>query len=424
VLSNRYLLTQRETSAVRQAEANARLIRSLLRTSDADVPRLLASLATPSAGRSLVRVDHEWFAASPAVSPGMVPTALQALVLEEGHPGRQRAVVDGVPTVAVGIPLDDGAAYFEVFPLAELSRTLGTIRYSLIAASLAAFAGSVALGSWASARVLRPVGEIGRAAAAIASGRLDARLDVQGDDELFTLATGFNAMVDSLQERIDRDARFASDVSHELRSPLTTLRSAVEIMQSRQADLDARSSRALDLLAEEVDRFEQLVTDLLEISRFDAGVARLDVEDVDVCALLRRVLAEEGSAGVDLLVEGTSPTVERVDRRRIEQSVRNLVRNAAAHGGGVAKAGVRSEPTSLIVWVEDHGPGVPAADREAVFQRFFRGASAGRRSSNDGVGLGLALVEEHVMLHEGQVWVEEVAPTGARFLIQLPRGGA
>ena len=419
VLSYRYLLTQRETSAVRQAYANARLVRSLLRTPDADVPRLLASIGTPSSGRSLVRIDDEWFAASPTVAPDTLPKPLQDLVLQEGAPGRQRAVVDGLPVVAVGVPLGQGAAYFEVFPLAELTRTVGTIRSSLIAASALAFVGSVALGSWASARALRPVADVGRAAAAIAAGRLDARLDVHGDAELFALATGFNAMVDSLQERIDRDARFASDVSHELRSPLTTLHSAVEIMQRRQDALDPRSRRALDLLAQEVERFEQLVQDLLEISRYDAGVARLDVDEVDLVALLRGILGEESSS-VDVVIEGAD-AVESVDQRRIDQALRNLIRNSQAHGGGVVGAGVRAESSSIIVWVEDRGPGVPAADREAVFQRFYRGATAGRRSSSDGVGLGLALVHEHVTLHGGQVWVEDVAPTGARFLIQLPR---
>lgn len=422
VLSNRYLLTHRETSAVRQTQANARLVRSLLRTPDADVPRLLASLGAPSAGRSLVRVDDEWFAASPAINPDSVPPALRDLVLDERVPGRQRWVSDEGPVVAVGLPLDDDSAYFEVFPLAELSRTLGTIRYSLIAASSLALAGSIALGSWASARVLRPVDDIGRAAAAIAAGRLDARLDAHGDDELFALATGFNAMVDSLQERIDRDARFASDVSHELRSPLTTLRSAVELMQGRRELLDVRSRRALDLLAQEVDRFEDLVQDLLEISRYDAGVARLDLEPVDLVALVRRVLHEEDARGVDVHTEGEG-AVESIDRRRIEQSLRNLVRNANAYGNGVTVAGVRAEPSSITLWIEDRGPGVAASDREEIFERFFRGVRAGRRSSSDGAGLGLALVREHVALHRGQVWVEEVSPTGARFLIQLPRAG-
>lgn len=421
-LTSRYLLSQRQTSAVRQTQANARLVRSLIRTPDPDITQLLASLGTPAAGRSLVHADAKWFAASAGLGPEILPDGLRDLVVEDRRPGRQRYDTGRELVVAVGIPLGEGNAYFEVFPLGELSRTLSTLRWSLLAAGGFAVVGSLALGYWASGRVLRPVVEIGHTAAAIAAGRLDARLDAAGDDELFALANGFNTMLDSLRDRIDRDARFASDVSHELRSPLTTLRSAVEIMQARRDELSPRSGRALDLLAEEVDRFEQLVTDLLEISRYDAGVASLDLEPVDLIDLVRRVVRDAGGAGVAIVEEGLpEERVQLVDRRRVERSVSNLVRNAGAHGGGATAAGVLVGPDSVSLFVEDRGPGVDPEHREAIFQRFFRGSSAGRRSSSDGVGLGLALVHEQARLHGGQVWVEEVQPTGARFVIQLPR---
>ena len=421
-LTSRYLLSQRQTSATRQAQANARLVRSLIRTPDPDITQLLSSLGTPAAGRSLVHTDGAWFSASTGLGPEILPAELTDVVLDKGRPARQRFDDGRAIVLGIGIPLGGDNAYFEVFPLGELTRTLSTLRWSLLAASGFASVGSLALGYWASGRVLRPVVDIGRTAAAIAAGRLDARLDAAGDDELFALANGFNSMVDSLRDRIDRDARFASDVSHELRSPLTTLRSAVEIMQSRRGELPPRSARALDLLAEEVDRFENLVTDLLEISRYDAGVARLDLEPVDLVALVERVLADQGSP--DLSVDGDLSGDERiqmVDRRRVEQSVSNLVRNAKAHGGGVVAAGVLGGNDSVSVYVEDRGPGVAPDEREAIFQRFFRGSIAGRRSSSDGVGLGLALVHEQARLHGGQVWVEEVQPRGARFVIQLPR---
>ncbi len=422
VLTSRYLLSQRETSADRQTQANGRLVRNLLRSSDPDVPRLLASVGTAESGRSLVRYHGAWFATSAGLGAEILPVGLRELVVDERRPGRQRYHTEQEQVVAVGLPLGDGNAYFEIFALDELSRTLNTIRFSLLAAAGLAFAASLSLGYWASGRVLRPVGDIGRTAASIAAGRLDARLDVGGDDELFELANGFNAMVESLKDRIERDARFASDVSHELRSPLTTLRSAVEIMQARRSELPARSARALDLLTEEVDRFEGLVTDLLEISRYDAGVAVLDLEPVDVGDLIRRVLANEDCAHVPVVDELPSDArLQLVDRRRLEQSLANLVRNAASYAGGVTSAGVYLGADSVVVHVDDVGPGVPAEDREAIFQRFFRGTTAGRRSSTDGVGLGLALVHEQVRLHGGQVWVEDVAPHGARFVLQLPR---
>ena len=421
-LTSRYLLSQRQTSAVRQTQANARLVRSLIRTPNPDITQLLASLGTPAAGRSLVHADGKWFAASAGLGPEVLPDGLRDLVVDDGRPGRQRDDTTLGLVVAVGIPLGDGNAYFEIFPLAELTRTLSTLRWSLLAAGGFAVLGSLGLGYWASGRVLRPVVDIGRTAAAIAAGRLDARLDAAGDDELFALAHGFNTMLDSLRDRIDRDARFASDVSHELRSPLTTLRSAVELMQARREELSPRSARALELLAEEVDRFEQLVTDLLEISRYDAGVATLDLEPVDLVDLVRRVVHD--GAGDDVaIVEECAPDdrVQVVDRRRVERSVSNLVRNAGAHGGGAVAAGVVVDADSVSIFVEDRGPGVEPEDREAIFQRFFRGSTAGRRSSTDGVGLGLALVHEQARLHGGQVWVEEVQPVGARFVIQLPR---
>lgn len=421
-LTSRYLLEQRQTSAVRQTHANARLVRSLIRTPNPDITQLLASLGNPAAGRSLVHADGKWFAASAGLGPEILPDGLRDLVVDGGRPARQRHETTLGLVVAVGIPLGEGNAYFEVFPLAELSRTLSTLRWSLLAAGGFAALGSLGVGYWASGRVLRPVVDIGRTAAAIAAGRLDARLDAGGDDELFALANGFNTMLDSLRDRIDRDARFASDVSHELRSPLTTLRSAVELMQARRDELSPRSTRALELLAEEVDRFEQLVTDLLEISRYDAGVVTLDLEPVDLVDLVRRVVRD--GAGDDVTIADDCRPDERVqvvDRRRVEQSVSNLVRNAGAHGGGVAAAGVLVDPDSVSIFVEDHGPGVDPEDREAIFQRFYRGSKAGRRSSTDGVGLGLALVHEQARLHGGQVWVEEVQPTGARFVIQLPR---
>jgi two-component system, OmpR family, sensor histidine kinase MtrB len=421
-LTSRYLLSQRQTSAVRQTQANARLVRSLIRTPNPDVTQLLASLGTPAAARSLVHADGKWFAASAGLGPEVLPDGLRDLVVDDRRPGRQRAETTLGLVVAVGIPLGDGNAYFEIFPLDELSRTLSTLRWSLLAAAGFAALGSLGLGYWASGRVLRPVVDIGRTAAAIAAGRLDARLDAAGDDELFALAHGFNTMLDSLRDRIDRDARFASDVSHELRSPLTTLRSAVELMQARRDELSPRSSRALDLLAEEVDRFEQLVTDLLEISRYDAGVATLDLEPVDLVDLVRRVV-HDGAGRHVAIVEECAPDerVQVVDRRRVEQAVSNLVRNAGAHGGGAVAAGVVVDADSVSIFVEDRGPGVAPEDREAIFQRFFRGSTAGRRSSTDGVGLGLALVHEQARLHGGQVWVEEVQPVGARFVIQLPR---
>ena len=209
-----------------------------------------------------------------------IPAPLQEAVVGQQSRARQRYVLDHVPRLAVGMPLPNGDAYFEVFLLRELDRTLRTLRVALTTAAAAAMVGAAGLGVWASRRLLDPLAEIGATAMSIAGGELDARLDVGSEVELSALADSFNQMVASLQQRIERDARFASNVSHELRSPLTALRSAVQNMETRRASMDERTARSLDVLSREVDRFEQLVQDLLEISRFDAGVVQASTEEV------------------------------------------------------------------------------------------------------------------------------------------------
>jgi signal transduction histidine kinase len=419
-LSRTYLLNQRQRSAVRQAQANGRLVQSLLRSSNPDIPRLLGSLETPASSRSIVFHDGDWFATSAATGPDALPQALRDMVIRDVTPARQRYRHTGTTMVAVGIPLESGDAYFEAFPLTELPRTLRVLAYSLLAGSVVTLLASLILGSWAARRVLRPVGEIGRAASAIAEGRLDARLDVQGDEELVQLAAGFNAMVDSLQTRIEREARFASDVGHELRSPLTTLRSAVDVMRGRERQLDPRSARALELLAEEVDRFEHLVQDLLEISRYDAGMAVVDFQPVDLNALVTGVIEEAGQtqARLDL---APADTIVLADRRRLEQAARNIVQNAVSHGGGVVRAATEIDEAHARIVVEDQGPGVSAEDEPVIFERFSRGRAAGRRSSGAGVGLGLALVSEHMRLQQGTVSFANTTPLGVRFVLELPR---
>lgn len=418
-----YLVDQRQTSAVHQADANAQLLRAVLRSPNPDVARLVGSLDTPSDAQSLVYYNGRWFGTSAVDGPDALPLSLRNMVINAFRPARQRYSHGGSHALAVGIPLSavnapGGDAYFEIFSLSSLTSTLGTIMDSLAVGSLLGFLISLAVGAWATRRVLQPVRDIGRAAKDISDGRLDSRLDAEGDRELAELATGFNAMVDSLSARIERDARFASDVSHELRSPLTTLHSAVEVMQRRSDQLDARGARALELLTDEVARFQQLVEDLLEISRYDAGVASLDLEPVDVVALTKGLLAEADQAAA--LTTNSDDATILADRRRLEQALRNIIRNAIVHAGGVTGVSVTLTPDRTAIAVEDHGPGIEPGERHTVFERFSRGRAAGRRSSGKGVGLGLSLAAEHLRLQGGGVAVEEAAPSGSRFVVDLP----
>jgi signal transduction histidine kinase len=420
-LTRRYLLSQRERSAQRQAHANARLVGGAVRSAS-DVPQLLASLQSPAGGSSAVLLHGgRWFAASLEFGRDAVPKPLQEVVVHERMRARQRYVLDHVPRLAVGLPLPDGDAYFEVFALRELDRTLRTLRVALATAAGATMIGAAALGMWASRRLVNPLAEIGAIAASIAGGELQARLDVGSEVELASLADSFNRMVASLQARIERDARFASNVSHELRSPLTALRAALQNMETRRSSMDDRTARSLDVLSREVGRFERLVQDLIEISRFDAGVARASFERVFLAELVLHSVDNfpDGEVPVEVAASATEAVVE-ADKRRLEQVIGNLVSNAQLHGQGIDRVLVEVSDGRARVIIEDRGPGVPPEERERIFERFYRGRTTGRASG--GVGLGLALVAEHVGLHGGRVWAEDRGGgrTGARFVVELP----
>ncbi len=421
-LSRSYLARQRETSALRQTYANARLVRAAMAT-DASIPELLASVQSPDRSSPVLRYRGGWYQAASGLGPKSLPRAMIAIV-GAGGAARQRLRVGGTPQIVVGIPLPavDGA-YFEIFQLVELDRTLRILLNSLIAAALVTTVAGAGMGWWASRRVLSPVAAVSAAAAAVASGRFDVRLEESGDPELSRMAASFNSMTEALLARIQRDARFASDVSHELRSPLTTLAAALEVVSSRRDEMPERARLGLDLLGDEIGRFERLVENLLEISRIDAGVEELVVEDVVLGQFVREALRAHRPGVSPPAVElgdRAAATVVRADKRRLERVLANLVDNADRYGGGVARVVVEGEDGWAGFAVEDAGPGVSPEERDRVFERFFRGRAAGMRGAGEGSGLGLSLVQEHVGLHGGRVWVEDREGGGARFVVRLP----
>ena len=258
----------------------------------------------------------------------------------------------------------------------------------------------------------------------MAEGSLDTRLLAEGDPELSALASSFNRMTDALQDRIDHEVRFTADVSHELRSPLTTLATSMEVLESHRDELPSRSRRALDLLSAELRRFQRMVDDLLEISRVDTGSAELSLDEVEVGELARQAAAAGGAGAVPVDVDPSVSGVRLwVDKRRIERVVTNLVANADQYAGGVTRVAVEAGPDAVVRFVViDQGPGVAPGERDRIFERFYRGQAAGQRGVTDGTGLGLALVAEHVRLHGGRVWVEPGPGDENRFVVELPTG--
>jgi two-component system sensor histidine kinase MtrB len=426
-LTRENIVNQRESSATRQAQRNATIINGQLNGGSIDDDALrdiLASLESDSPSRSLVRDGRgTWTNQTTAFDEKAVPEALLREV-EDGKARRMRVALDGSPELVIGLPMDDRALYFEFASLADTQSALESLSASLFGATLVTTLAGGALGWWASRRTLRPLADVSVAAEAIAGGRLDTRLGAIDDPDLGVLVTSFNHMAQVLEDRMDREGRFASDVSHELRSPLMTLSASIEVLSSRRDEMpDASAQAAVDLMVADVARFKQLVEDLLEISRFDAGAARLQLSEIRPGELATQSVAWSENPDVPIELDSElAGVLIRADKRRLVRVIANLLDNARKYGGGATRLELRRLPAALLIAVEDNGPGVPLEERDLVFDRFSRGVGSNRRAGSEGVGLGLSLVSEHVALHKGSVWVEDRPDghDGARFVVELP----
>jgi signal transduction histidine kinase len=309
--------------------------------------------------------------------------------------------------------------FYEVAPLRELQGVLRTLAAVLGAGALTATAAGAGFGGWASRRVVQPLEQVAGAATKIAAGELTTRLASTGDPDLVAIVGSFNTMVDALATRIERDARFVGDVSHELRSPLTSLITSVEVLSARRAELSPRARQALDLVEGQLTRFRDTLEDLLELARLDNGTSGDEPPLVPLGALVREVLAAGGRPAEMLTAEDDDRTAVRADKRRLERAVRNLLDNADRHAGGPCAVRVERRDGTVLLTVDDVGPGVPPSDRERIFERFARGPSAAR-GSMPGAGLGLAIVAETAAQQGGAAWCSASPCGGARMSLSLP----
>ncbi len=424
-LARQNLVEDREERAFSVAVRNAQRVENGLgaETEIEDVGVLLDNLTITEGSFPLLQVGDATRALDQAFDADAVPSSLRELV-EAGNAGRMRVRVNGRPLIVTGIPIPDtAAAYYEAAATDDVEDVLNTLGIIVLGVGAAAILLSAALGSWASRRALTPLGEVRLAAESLAAGELDTRLDPPADADLASLTASFNGMARSLEDRIERDARFASEVSHELRSPLMTLNASVEVLNNNRDSMTERNQIALDLLTDDVTRFTALVEDLLEISRYDVGSASLRAEPIDLVEFVRQSV-DRSPYEVVIDVGALQYLVVAGDKRRLAQVVANLVDNAAKYGAGDTCVVVGHEDDFAIIAVEDEGPGVPEAERGVIFDRFSRGSAGGRRGHGTGSGLGLALVAEHVGLHGGEVWVDDRRDgrEGARFTVRIPIG--
>ncbi len=421
-LTRNNLLEEDQNAAQQRALANAELVREQL-TIDPDGIGVFFD--------DELRTDPDGFAvlgsgdpAAPRASTNVLRpiTSFPEQLVDSvwaGTSALQNATIDGSDYVTVGVYIAEyDTGYFEAFPLAETTDTLTAILTALVLGVIGTVVLATLFGLATSRRLLRPLSQVADAAADIASGGLDTRLASESDPDLDRLAGSFNDMADAVQARIEREARFASDVSHELRSPITALTAAVEVLDSRREDIPERTQQALDVVVDQVRRFDSMVIDLLELARIDAGATDLNVEEVTLVDLTQRVAARFGEPDVPIVVANGTPKEVALDKVRFERILGNLLENARNHGGGALRIELTAAaPGRFRIAVEDGGPGVAQSERERIFERFARGSAARHRI---GTGLGLALVAEHAAAMGGTAWVQDRIGGGARFVVELP----
>ena len=416
-LTRNFMLDQREQNASSQAYANAQVFRSGLVQSRTRVASLIAQARTEANGYAVVHLGKEdaFYAQVPLrFNQQDLPRELVQQVLA-GNSGSQRFNFEGDPYIVYGIAIGGSdAAYFEALPQRELDNTLRNIATTLAVGVLitALLAGLFA--AWSTRRSLAPLRRMVDAAESLASGDMSRRLPDEDDPDLESLVRSFNEMADAVQERLRREQRFTSDVSHELRSPITALRAAVDVLESRRTELPERSQRALDVVIGQIRRFDQMVLDLLELSRLDAGAGETRIEEIQIVDAIARIASRYGFA--DVAIEANnSDEVITTDTQRLERIISNLLINARDHADGPVKITVVSDDGNCTIGVWDNGPGVAPGEAERIFERFARGSASRHRV---GTGLGLALVAEHSRALGGTAWVERAPNGGSVFYVR------
>jgi two-component system, OmpR family, sensor histidine kinase MtrB len=381
-------------------------------------------------------------AAAAAGPYGDVPNALREFVLagkfahqiqtvEQSDGSRTTFLIVGVPMVVGGS--SQAVQLYLMFPLTAEQNTISLVQNTLIVGGVVLLLLLAGIANLVTRQVVRPVRGAAEAAERFATGELDARLAVVGEDDLAKLAMSYNEMAESIQRQIRQleelgalQRRFTSDVSHELRTPLTTVRMAADVLHASRAQFPAGLARSTELLVDELDRFESLLADLLEISRLDAGVEDLVADYVDVRTIVRRAVESvrriAETAGSEVVVElPDAEATAEVESRRVERILRNLLANAIDHGEGrPVVVRLAFDDDAVAVSVRDLGVGLRPGEAELVFNRFWR-ADPSRNRHTGGTGLGLAISLEDAKLHGGGLDAWGEPGNGACFRLTLPR---
>jgi len=312
--------------------------------------------------------------------------------------------------------------------LAQERDDLNALAWSLTIATGLALLGSALLAQAAARTVLKPVQRLGDAARRLGEGELDHRLDVSGTDELADLSHTFNKTAEALEKKVadmsareEASRRFVADMSHELRTPLTALTAVTEVLEDEADSLDPMIAPAVNLVVSETRRLYDLVENLMEVTRFDAGTARLVMDTVDVADQVTACI--DARAWLDAVeLDAERGIMARLDPRRLDVILANLIGNALKHGGSPVRVSVRPVDGELVIEVRDHGPGIPEEVLPHVFDRFYKASASRPRSEGSGLGLSIAMENAHI--HGGDITAANSPEGGAVFVLTLPRDGS
>ncbi|CDO19996.1 MULTISPECIES: MtrAB system histidine kinase MtrB [Mycolicibacterium] len=418
----------------RSLDSSLQLARNTLIDRKADVGADLAG-----AFDAVLVVPGDGPRAATAAGPvQQVPNALRDFV-KAGQVSYQYATVhtEGFsgPALIVGSPTSSSVPNLElylIFPLNNEESTISLVRGTMLTGGVVLLGLLAAIALVVARQIVQPVRSASRIAERFAEGHLTERMPVRGEDDMARLAVSFNDMAESLSRQIQQleefgnlQRRFTSDVSHELRTPLTTVRMAADLIYDHSEDLDPALRRSTELMVNELDRFETLLADLLEISRHDAGVAELSVESVDLRSTVRSALDNVGHLAADADIEldvdmPTDEVIAEVDPRRVERILRNLIANAIDHAEHKpVQIRMAADEDTVAVTVRDFGVGLRPGEEKLVFSRFWRSDPSRVRRSG-GTGLGLAISIEDARLHQGRLEAWGEPGKGACFRLTLP----
>ena len=421
-IAKRYLTSQRVNIATSQISIASRLVARSMTDGNSPLESLLSTSGSFPNSQTAIRANGEWFISKAGFDINLLPLSMVDLVAS-GTPVRTQILLGATPVIAVGIPISindsSNFVFFGTIEIIELQRTLNLLQNIFIVGSIFSTIGGAFIGLWLSRRVSEPLKQVSSAAERIALGDFSIQIDIPTEPDLSIIAKSYNFMTKSLQTRIAREARFGAVVSHELRSPLTAIRGATDLLDGMQSELPPRAGFSVNILRERVISFEKILNDLIEISRYESGTVHPNLESLPVQKMIEALCKRSSELHlvfVDQTESGSS--FAQVDTKRFQQIFENLVSNARAYADGISTIRIEESTNEVLIHFDDSGIGVPDDTQATIFEPFVRGV---HHSAKPGSGLGLTISTEHAHIMGGNLTVSTSPEGGARFTVSLKR---